>query len=346
MNDGNVKLRQALGCWLNERWRAEFVLRSPLAAGAVGLSWLDLCNRGERLQRDETSGGRICAWGDSSHYTGSRIFPDLALRLLRHVLAEWPLSVSARTAQAEAGLPVVSIVIPIGGTERMPQFELALEAARSQSGVDAEVIVVEQSRESLLAGRLPSDVRYLHQSVEGAGGFNKSQALNAGARIARGDSLIILDGDYLLPQAFASECARVLRTKEAARPARWIFYLDAESTGALSESRDPRRIAGVEAIVSNNPTPIAVRRDTYWEIGGHDESYVGWGGEDTEFLDRLRTRDISEGGWMPVLHAWHRAAAKKADGDRNAGQHRRVMESPAAQRIQRLLEMAAGPRNP
>ena len=342
MSTSSPTVRQKLGCWLNERWRAELVVTAPRLAEAAGIRWLDLRNRGERLRDDAASGGRICDWNDSSRYTAARVFPALAPRLLRHALHEWPLQVAETPARGRIESPKVSIIIPIGGTDRLAQFDLALNAARSQSGVDYEVVVVEQSAEPTLAGRLPSDVRYLHQPKAEIDGFNKSRALNAGAQAARGEVLVILDGDYLLPTPFARECARVLGEKEAARPARWIFYLDAESTGALSESRDASRIAGIEAVVSNNPTPIAVRRRTYWEIGGHDESYVGWGGEDTEFLDRLRTRDISEGGWMPVLHAWHPAAAKKADGDRNAQQHRRIMESPAAQRIMRLREASVG----
>lgn len=342
MSASSATMRQKLGCWLNERWRAELVLMAPRLAGAAGVRWLDLRNRNERVRDDAASGGRICDWNDSSRYTAARVFPGLAPRLLRHALREWPLQVAEAPARHRAELPSVSIIIPIGGTDRLAQFDLSLNAARAQGDVDCEVVVVEQSSEPTLAGRLPPDVTYLHQPKIDVGGFNKSRALNTGAHAARGDVLVILDGDYLLPTAFARECARVLREKEAVRPARWIFYLDAESTAALSKSRDPSRIAGVEAIVSNNPTPFAIRRSAYWEIGGHDEDYIGWGGEDTEFLDRLRTRQISEGGWMPVVHAWHPVAPKKADGDRNRGLHAAKMAVPAVERIARLLAMHSG----
>ncbi|MFM7368864.1 MAG: galactosyltransferase-related protein, partial [Sphaerospermopsis kisseleviana] len=73
----------------------------------------------------------------------------------------------------------------------------------------------------------------------------------------------------------------------------------------------------VEKIVENNPTPLALHKSTYWDIGGHDQDFWGWGGEDTEFLDRLRTCKISEGGWLPFIHLWHPSAPKKANGDRN-----------------------------
>ncbi|MCC7096261.1 MAG: hypothetical protein IT472_03660 [Thermomonas sp.] len=92
----------------------------------------------------------------------------------------------------------------------------------------------------------------------------------------------------------------------------------------------------MDDIVENTPMPIAVRKTTYWAIGGHDEDYAGWGGEDTEFLDRLRTRRISEAGWLPLLHVWHAAAPNKASGDRNHRLHEAKMRTSSATRIQAL----------
>lgn len=329
-------LRERLGCWLHERWRAEIVLSLPWLAGAFGWSWMDLRNRRERLRVEPVVGGRECLWADSSRYVAARMFPALARRLLSHVLRQWPIAFNRSRTVKWAEYPSVSILIPVGGTERMAQFELALWAARAQTGVSCEIVVVEQSLVSQLTGCLPDDVRLLHQQIDTTGGFNKSAALNFGARAARGEVLLIVDADYLIPTRFASECVRALRKVEGVRPARWIFYLDAASTASLHARTQWSDVRGLDAVVANNPTPIAIRRSTYWDIGGHDEAYVGWGGEDTEFLDRLRTRKISEGGWLPVVHAWHAPAPKKADGDRNAALHTLKMQMPVASRIRGL----------
>ena len=335
--------KQKLGCWLHERWLTELVLRFPGLAGLLGLSWLNLCNRAEKLSDDVISGGRVCHWPDSSMLTVARIFPPVGSRLLSHALAAWPVRFNFTPQRVVSEHPKVSILIPIGGNDRLPQFELALAAARAQEGIEFEVVVIEQAVKPQLAARLPADVRYLHQRrTPGEFGFNKSWALNGGAREARGDALIILDGDYLLPVSFASEAFRVMREAEGARPARMLFYLDERSTGELSSVPNLSGMVGVEAVVANNPTPIVVRRSTYWEIGGHDEAYFGWGGEDTEFIDRLRTRSISEGGWLPVAHAWHRPAVKKDNGDRNRELHRRTMAVSTHERIRRLTRDMGG----
>ena len=37
---------------------------------------------------------------------------------------------------------------------------------------------------------------------------------------------------------------------------------------------------------------IALEREAYFEIGGYDECFVGWGGEDNEFFQRCQTTKV------------------------------------------------------
>ena len=335
MSEGQASLRERLGCWLHERPRTELALAFPGLAPRLGSGWLDLRNRRERLRVDGASGGRSCEWADSSRLTVSRIFPRVGPRLLRRALSQWPLALAADDARVAEGAPEVSILLPVSGLGREAQFQLALAAARGQQGVATEVIVVELSPRADYRERLPGGVRYHHEaSAEGAP-FNKCRALNLGAELARGRVLVLLDADMLVPSRYAAECARVLREVEAARPARFLFCLDAGSTQRCTQLGRIDESADLESIIANTPMPLAVRADTYRDIGGHDESYAGWGGEDSEFLDRLRTRLLSEGGWMPVLHLWHAPAAGK-QGERNRAHHRERMAVPALERIRRL----------
>ncbi|MGH9823578.1 MAG: galactosyltransferase-related protein, partial [Blastocatellia bacterium] len=50
---------------------------------------------------------------------------------------------------------------------------------------------------------------------------------------------------------------------------------------------------------------IAIDKEVYFAIGGFDESFVGWGGEDMEFWDRAATRSVWPYGYMPLVHLWH-----------------------------------------
>ncbi|BAZ82385.1 galactosyltransferase-related protein [Sphaerospermopsis kisseleviana CS-549] len=313
-----VTLKEQLGCWLNERWQTELVLRSPKLAQLLGLSWLDLCNRSEVLQPDLITGGRICQWQFSSQLTVSRVFPGLGLGILQHVLQLYPVKLNFESKSNLSNKPDCSILFVVGGIERFPQFELALASARAQVDVDYEIIVVEQSPEPLLRNKLPTDVRYFHQvNPQPEKGFNKSSALNKAAREAKSEKLIILDADFVVPINFVIECNQVLGKISSARLARLIFYVDSQSTEHIVNAQELVSGINVEKIVENTPTPLALHKSTYWDIGGHDQDFWGWGGEDTEFLDRLRTCKIAEGGWLPFIHLWHPSAPKKANGDRN-----------------------------
>ena len=324
-------LKSQLGCWLHERWKAELAI-----LGLGGVHWQDLCNRHELLLNDNVSGGRICNWRDSSLLTVSRIFPDVGRRLLRTCLQRWPVCFNFEEARFQLDEPEASVLLAIGGTDRIQQFRTVLASLRGQTHQATEIIVVEQSDAPNLQGTLPEDIRYVHTPNAPETGFNKSRALNVAARLARGKYLLIHDADYMVPKAYVSECCRVLERVDGVRPSRFNFHLNESSTFKLANARALTDDTDLEYIVQNNPTPMAVRRDVYWEIGGHDESFVGWGGEDVEFLSRLRTRTVAEGGWLPTMHLWHPAAPKKASGHRNQQQQDDLLGTDPRVRIERL----------
>ncbi len=327
------KLKEKIGCWLHERKDLELAL-----LGLTRKSWLDLCNRQERVVVDPDSGGRVCQWRDSSMLTLARVFPRAGARLLRYALGRWPFEFNFQAERLTTDKPLASVLIAIGGTARLEQFRLVLASLRAQSMSELEIIVVEQSERREIQDHLPSDVIYLHDAYDTTGGFNKSRALNIGARQARGEHLLIHDGDYMVPREYAAECVRVLRTVEGVRPGRFNFHLDQASTFETIRTKGTLNRIRLEYVVQNNPTPMAVRRKSYWEIGGHDEAFVGWGGEDVEFLSRLRTRSVCEGGWLPVIHLWHPPAPKKASGDRNQEQQDYLLSLDPEMRIQRLRQ--------
>lgn len=330
-------LKEQLGCCLNERWKTELILKMPKLAESLGLSWLDLCNRSEALQFDPATGGRICQWQFSSQLTVSRVFPKVSLRLLKLILKQYPVNLSFASDSNISDKPECSILFAIGGIERFPQFELALASARAQVNIDYEIVVVEQSPKSLFRDKMPGDIRYFHQvNLQPEQGFNKSWAINKAAKEAKSEKLIILDADYIVPINFVSSCSEVLDKVPSVRLGRLIFHLDHKSTSQVIHLKKIASSLNIEKIVQNNPTPQALLKSVYWDIGGHDEDFWGWGGEDTEFLDRLRVVDISEGGWLPLIHLWHPSAPKKANGDRNNRLYEQKLRQPTRERITNL----------
>ncbi|OYP39160.1 hypothetical protein CGZ80_00490 [Rhodopirellula sp. MGV] len=335
-------LRQQLGCWLHERWKAEFVLRMPRLARQIGWSWMDLCNRDESLSISTDGETRICDWSDSSQLTLAKVFPSVANRLFKYCQSQHPILLVDRNRLENTQHPDASILIAIGGRTRLPLLHLTLMSLIGQTGVSIEIIVCEIGPRAELEHQLPTGIRYLHVPMDNANGFNKSIALNRAAELATGEVLLVHDGDYVVPADFVRTTLTQIGSADGIRPCRFIFHLDRVTTQRVLEQHRLPEVVGIEKIVQNNPTPMAVKRDAYQRIGGHDEDYFGWGGEDTEFISRLRTSSMIEGGTTFALHLWHPAAPKKASGDRNRSMHDQKMRIPESQRIHRLRRKIHG----
>ena len=341
-------LKEAIGCWLHERGRLEFALRFPVAAAALGMTWMDHKNRHERILTDHRSEGRICEWQDSSELTVARFFPETGARLLKRCLEEWPIyfqSVAQDTQKCVS--PDVSVIIGVRGTARLPQFTACLASLRAQQNVTCEIIVVEQSWEPLFAALVPRDVVYIHSKTPSPDmAFNRSWAFNVGAVAARGRFLVLHDADMIVPARFASAIAERLDGQlEAIRLARYIFYLDEQTSRQVWSQCNFDVLKSVSSVVQNNPTPVAVRRESYLRIGGHDETFFGWGGEDNEFMDRLRTLNLSEGSFLPLVHLWHPEAPNRS-GDRNAAHLAAKLSTEAKKRIEIMQNSPLGQEFP
>lgn len=336
--------KEQLGCWLNERWKAELILKAPKLAESLGLSWLDLCNRSEALQFDPVTGGRICQWQFSSKLTVARFFPKLGGKLLHHCLKYWPVNLDSSSNFRLNPNPEVSIIVGVRGNNRLSQFLSCLASLKAQKKVDFEIIIVEQSWKKEFENLLPEGIRYFYQKCPlKETPYNRSWAFNFGVKQAKGKYVILHDADMIVPEMFAESVASVLkRGIEAVRLPRLIFYLDQQTSEYFQCNKSLPKEIFIDEVVANNRTPVATTKEAYLSIGGHDESFWGWGGEDDEFIDRLRTLKISEGGYLPIIHLWHPIAPKKANGDRNAQLCDDRLMIPAQERIYRLRERVWG----
>ena len=64
--------------------------------------------------------------------------------------------------------------------------------------------------------------------------------------------------------------------------------------------------AAPEVIVQNleGGGSVATTREAFESIGGMDESFIGWGGEDNEFWQRAQTCRVWPYGYLPIVHLW------------------------------------------
>ncbi len=192
-------------------------------------------------------------------------------------------------------------------------------------------------RESSVARELKV-VHVWHPDV----GFTASKVRNRGVAAARGDYIIFMDGDCVPEVDF------IARHKQLAEAGHFVNG----SRVLLSPELTQRVLAGTEQIsgrgvfywlgqrLSGQASKLThllrlpdwrgrVRREFYWKgirscnlgvwradyerVDGFDESFVGWGHEDADFVLRLHHAGVArKNGFCAteVFHLWHKEAAR------------------------------------
>lgn len=318
----------------------------PLFEWRLRSSWLRICNRRERLTASADGRGVACEWQWTSDLHAPKVFPSLGVRLMARCMQDWPILFAS--APPDGGGEVdVSFIIGHRGLQRTPQLLSTLATVAAQRGVACECIVVEQSNQSEVAQFLPAWVRYVHTPLPDPGmPYCRSWTLNVGARAARGRILVFHDNDMLVPQAYASELwARWQEGYEVLNLKRFIFYLTEAQSGAICTGDRHLSAMPAEAIVQNLEAggSVAMARDAFFAIGGYDEAFVGWGGEDNEFWQRALTRKVWPYAYLPIVHLWHAPQPEKTKQGRSSARQLQDLSSiPPERRIALLAQRKFG----
>ena len=181
---------------------------------------------------------------------------------------------------------------------------------------ELEVIVVEQDAIPRINEGL-ADPACKWIFAYNPGPFNKGWGFNVGARhsstpvLAFGDADLIVDG--VLPQCIGY-CARGYQT---VKPYRRLIDLTPEETAVVRsgdhsfqprrpEASAPNREAQGEFVVFAGGL-FFMRSDAFRQVGGWDERFVGWGGEDDAMTYKIERARLSavELDERPAIHLWH-----------------------------------------
>ncbi len=323
--------------------------------------WVLMRNRNERLIANPSGRGVKCDWQWTSDLHFAKVFPSLGRLFMQRALRDYPIALKNQPEKSSAAIDI-SFIIGHRGLERLPHLLLTLRSIAAQADVSLECIVVEQSIKEDIKASLPNWARYIHTPLPRPDlPYCRSWALNVGARQAKGRLLVLHDNDFLVPQVYSSELMKEFsKGSEVINLKRFIFYLSQEGTQRILHGlSSPNALIGdpeldsrfrgndmvedaPERIVQNLEAggSVAVSREAYFAIGGFDESFIGWGGEDNEFWDRAQTQKICPYGYLPLVHLWHAAQPDKhySDGQgRYTGDvFKERMSVPREKRIEEL----------
>jgi hypothetical protein len=182
------------------------------------------------------------------------------------------------------------------GSGRAANLRLVAEWVSRLESV--ELIVVEQAaRSALRQGDLPSSARHVLAGNDGP--FNKSWGLNVAARHALADVLVVADADLIVPiKALSSAIAACRDGLNAVNPYATLIDLAPDATKSLRKegldrldslaARDINRSAQGEQLCFCGGAYV-IRRSAYERLGGQDERFLGWGGEDDAMSIKVLT---------------------------------------------------------
>lgn len=231
-------------------------------------------------------------------------------------------------------MPTLSLIIAV--YKRLDALELVLQGLARQSFSDFEVVIAEdddapQTRAFVRAHGAAAAFPVKHVFQEDRG-FRKNRALNAALRVARGEYVVLLDGDCIPHRHFMHEYARRLRPRVALYGRRAM--LTEQFTLRLLRDKDLSRLHWLQVLLAGGrkaenalylPWLPSFKRSSVgiwgcnWgiarrhllEVNGFDEDYVKAGiGEDVDIEWRLSAIGVTLRAIKHqaiVYHLHHRA---------------------------------------
>lgn len=210
----------------------------------------------------------------------------------------------------------VSIIIPFRASDDHRLANLRATIAHLSSMFPGgEIIIAEQDTSSrIVLAEFNSKVQPL--LIEDSGPFNKSRLINHAVSHTGYPVLLIHDADMLLPETETKRSvAAVGKSLDAARPFHQLIDLSRQQTGHYLRTNElpdkpgthgyDRQYRGEYLCLAGGA--VVIRTEFFKHIGGFDERFQGWGGEDNAFslLIRSHTRKAAIANSGTAWHLWH-----------------------------------------
>lgn len=237
---------------------------------------------------------------------------------------------------------------------RVDALNLVLNSLAIQTDMQFELVIIDDGSRSdtkllieQFQKRCSLDIQHVWQEDRG---FRKSLILNKGIALAQGDYLVFLDGDCVAQPDFIYQHRRLAAVNHLVTGSR--ILCDKQLTNDLIASGKNIDWSGWRILQwrlqqrINKFLPLIVKvPDNKWRIyskfvwrrikgcnmacwksdaqaiGGFDETLIGWGHEDADFVFRLQTHQkvLRKSGAFAteILHLWH-PQGDRAQAEKNA----------------------------
>ena len=177
-----------------------------------------------------------------------------------------------------------------------------------------EILVIEQDTEPKLVLDEGLNVRY--QFLYNAGPFNRSWAFNCATKDTEKNIFVFADADIFLDREGYLQCFDATEKFEAITP-----NMEEILNVTIDEDADhPIQVLNVRQLNSFAGGMLIMTRKAFDKIGGWDERFEGWGGEDNAMSHVIYNRLRSKRESLPNYHINHPPAILY--GENQAGYER------------------------
>lgn len=182
------------------------------------------------------------------------------------------------------------------------------------------VLVIEQDSESRV-DMLCNSIGVKHVFIKNSGLFNRSWGFNCLRNFVSAEKVFLADNDIIIDKEILYDTIKLLDYYDVVRPFDGtVLYYDEESTQKFISTKQKimDRAFSLVNIYNLSGGLCSFRVDSFYnKIGGFDERFEGWGGEDDEMHKRLsdigastfsfnypgihlnHDRKHNEGNWQP-----------------------------------------------
>jgi glycosyltransferase involved in cell wall biosynthesis len=234
-------------------------------------------------------------------------------------------------------MPTPQISIVVCTYQRPANLRRVLASIAGQRGVDGQLEVVvadDGSKDETpeIVQQFRKSVRFpVHFTTHPHGGFCPGRARNEGVAASRGEYVLMLDGDCMLPWDHVrvqldrrrpgvvrvGDCIRLEPGPSASVSEQFAAHGRLARLASIAERGRIKLRAAKSTfynlrnhpdrprLIANN---VALWRRDYERVNGFDQSYVGWGAEDDDFGFRLRRAGLQLRTilwWTTCYHLWH-----------------------------------------
>jgi len=239
-------------------------------------------------------------------------------------------------------VPDITFVVPFRQNDiRQDSLSTVLNGIRAQRFPVIHMILIEQDINTKINVDNLKPIQYAlatHQDPK----FNKSRAFNYGVRLSDTSKIILHDADMLVNGCYTNTIANILDTHDGCHIGGTVIYTTKEtaaeinSRGAVDRTDKFHRVVGYYEGGS-----LACKRTTYWEIGGFNEDFRGWGCEDCDFYTRISSIPSWFGTrTFDLVHMWHTSGVNQDEHSKNLAIIRKLDLMPMCDRIKSQVQQS------